>query len=227
MRRLKCLVLIHVYYPDLWAEIAARLQALDGVEFDLLVNAVEGQTPPEWAGTVKATFPQARVFVSPNRGQDVGGTLSVLRRADLDRYGLVCKVHTKKCPHDPALGARWRADLLGACLGDPGRVFDLFAQDSAVSMVGSRHWVLDARDGNLENCLHLCDRVGVDRRWAGGVYVAGTMFWCRPWVLRRFIDAGLRQDEFPYGYAGDGTLAHAAERVFGAVARSGGRLVGV
>ena len=79
---------------------------------------------------------------------------------------------------------------------------------------------------NRENCYRLCDRLGLDRGLADGEFVAGSMFWCRTWVLQALNNAGLRQDEFEEGYAADGTLAHAVERVLGAIARSRGILYG-
>jgi len=224
----RCVVLVHVYYPELWNEIARYLRNLDGSDFDLYVNAVEGRTTAEWARDVARDFPGTRVHYSPNRGQDIGGTINLLGHVDLSRYDWVCKLHTKRSPYDSLGGDNWRVALVRACLHDVGEVLDLLASRPDVSMVGCREWMTPydggTGDPNYRHFVRLCRRLRLDPRRFIGPYLAGTMFWCRSAVMQALKDVGLRQEEFHEGYARDGTLAHAMERVFTALARSVGNV---
>lgn len=220
----RSVVLLHMYYPDLWTEIAGYLRNLDGTNFDLYVNAVDGRTIQNFPRQVVREFPGAQVFVSPNLGQDVGGTVSLLQHVDLSRYDFVCKIHTKKSTYDPAGGAEWRHDLLTACLDDPAAVFDVFAQCPQVTMLGSARRVMVGNGMNQRECERMCDRLKVDRRYVNSPWVAGCMFWCRPYVMQALKDAKITQDEFVFAYGHDGTLAHALERVFGGLAASRGEI---
>ena len=221
----RILVLAHVFYADLWGELAGSIRRLGDRPFDLRVNAVAGHVDPGFAGVVAADFPGAAVTWSANRGLDVGGTLALLGHVDPMAFDLVCKLHTKKSAYDPGLGEGWRRELLRAVLDDPAAALAPF-DDPAVTMVGSAAWCYRHLSGNGEAVAALCGRLGLDAALGDGDFVAGSMFWCRPYVLGEFRRVGLTQAEFPEGYAGDGTLAHAAERVFGALARSRGRIVG-
>ena len=171
-----------------------------------------------FSGRPRDFFPESR--------PDIGGTLNLLHQVDLARYDLGCKLHTKMRPLDRSTGAAWRRDLLRACLERPDDIFDTMQRQPEIAMMGSQRWLVDHQGGQREDWLALCDRVGLERRWFCGTFVAGTMFWCRPAVMQRLKDSGLRQDEFEEGYANDGTLAHGVERLFGAIARSQGTLYG-
>ena len=223
MAQPRCAVLVHVYYPELWDEIARCLQNLNGTHFDLHINAVHGRTTPQWRNSVISQFPRAQVHFSPNLGEDVGGTVSLLAHVDLSRYDLICKLHTKKSTYDPVGGEWWRTDLLGACLDKPHEVFEAFS-DPRVTMVASGARVSTGNGMNHRQVLRLCERLKLDRRLASSPWVAGTMFWCRPYVMQALKDAGIRQDEFVCAYGFDGTLAHAIERIFGALAASRGEI---
>jgi lipopolysaccharide biosynthesis protein len=79
-----------------WPEIVDGLRALDPLGPDLYVNQVEARMPEAWADEVHRQFPKALVLLSPNLGQDIGGTLALLSHVDFSQYDLVCKLHTKK-----------------------------------------------------------------------------------------------------------------------------------
>ena len=221
----RCLVLLHVYYPDLWDEIAAYLHNLDEAEFDLYVNVVDGCTSEDWKQGVVSEFPRAQIYSSPNIGADVGGTVALLQHVDLSDYGLICKLHTKKSEYCAGgIGDSWRGDLLRACLRKPREVLDIFASRPQVTMLGSANHNAVGHGINYRQCVRLCDRFKLDVRLLNSPWVGGTMFWCRPYVMQALKDANLRQDEFVFPYAIDGTLAHAVERIFGALAASRGEI---
>lgn len=221
----RCVVLAHVYHIDVWPELTSYLHALDPFKPDLYVNHVETRAPEEWPEDVRRDFAPARVFLSPNLGQDIGGTLALLPHVDFSRYDLVCKLHTKKSDWLPGrAGEQWRRDLLQACLDDPQEVFDLFERDERVTMVGSAKWIGTGTGRNPRDCLRLCDRLKLDPKHLQRPWVAGSMFWCRPFVMQTLKDARLSHLEFDTGYGRDGTLAHAVERIFGALAASRGEI---
>lgn len=223
MQPCRLLVLAHVFYPEVWREIAELLHNLDGAGFHLRINVVEGRTTAHWRQALCKEFPGSQVHLSPNLGQDVGGTINLLGHVELDHYDLVCKLHTKRSDHH-ADGPRWRADLLEACLIAPQEVLRIFSERPQVTMLGSARWLSVGNGVNQRECLRLCDRLGIDRHLAVSPWVAGCMFWCRPYVMQRLKDAGLSQAEFKVAYGRDGTLAHAIERIFGALATERGEL---
>ena len=220
----RVLVLAHVFYEELWGELAAHLRRLPA-PFDLAVNAVRGHVSAGWERSVIGEFPGARVNWSENRGMDIGGTIALLDGVDLSRYDLVCKVHTKMSAYDPVAGARWRQGMLRALFDDPAAVYAAF-DDPAVAMLSSRDYLMDLMTVNRENCEALCRRLGLDPGLLDGEFVSGTMFWCRSSIFAALQRAGIDPGEFPGGYARDGTLAHAFERVFGVLARDRGIIVG-
>jgi lipopolysaccharide biosynthesis protein len=218
------LVLIHVYHTEVWERIAAALHNLDASGFDLYINAVEGRTTDEWRQAVCREFPGAQIHLSPNLGQDIGGTLNLLQQIDLRSYDVVCKLHTKKSDYPGEPHGAWCADLLRACLDEPEEVFNIFEHRPEVTMIGSASRMGVGNGVNQRQCLQLCDRLQIDRRYAVSPWVAGCMFWCRTYIMQRLMAAGLNQREFVVPYGRDGTLAHAIERIFGALARSGGEM---
>jgi lipopolysaccharide biosynthesis protein len=62
----------------------------------------------------------------------------------------------------------------------------------------------------------LLARIGVDRFDLRGLaFPAGSMFWCRPQTLKPIFAFGMSFLDFPpEPIGGDGTLAHAVERLF-------------
>src|SRR4029077_9350574 len=61
-------VVVHVYYPDVWPLIRARLQQLTHIPFDLFVSvALQHQFLGE---TITEDFKKATVLMIPNRGRD-------------------------------------------------------------------------------------------------------------------------------------------------------------
>jgi len=220
----RCLIVAHVYYPEIWDEIAPRLHNLDRFDFDLRINVVEGRATPQWREAACRQFPRCEVRQSPNLGQDIGGTLSLLKHVDLGDYDLVCKLHTKKCEHDLEKGARWREDLVRACLDEPAEVLKAFEGDERVSMVASTNWIGLGTGVNGKQCVQLCQRLGLEWRLLERPWAAGSMFWCRPYIFQALLDAGINQMDFTCAYGLNGTLAHAIERVFGALAASRGEI---
>jgi lipopolysaccharide biosynthesis protein len=223
---LKTVVLLHVYYADLWQEIALQLHRLDPFPWKLYVNAVEGQVQPWWVEQVVEEFAHAEVFISPNRGLDVGGTVNLIHRIDFKEFDLVLKIHTKRSYYSSQRGDTWRKEMLQACLQDPHFVVDLFARDLGVSMIGSKQWLIQSDLSYCALCAPLCVQLGFTPPKHGITFFAGSMFWCRGSLMERIQRLGIRQSDFAEGYSRDGTLAHIIERLFGVLGQLDGKLVG-
>ncbi len=78
----KVLVIAHVYYPEIWPELADRIKRIP-VPYDVVVTLVEGDTPG-LADEIISDFPSAIIETQPNRGRDMW-PLGARRRVGLDR----------------------------------------------------------------------------------------------------------------------------------------------
>lgn len=222
-------VVVHAYYPELWDELAERIERIPA-PVDLIVTLVEGHS--EVLGDrIVAQFPDAQLVITPNRGRDMWPFVRVLELGLIGDHDAVLKLHTKASVHRVD-GAAWRAGLLDALCPAPDRiawVLELLRSDRTVGMVAPAGAVLGAEfwgaNGQLVDALAV--RAGipaVDPRatWFAG----GSMFWARPEPLLRLREAALTLDDFEYeAVAIDGTTAHALERFVGALVGAAGQLV--
>lgn len=224
-------VVVHIYYRDVWPEIAAVLRRV-GRPFDLIVTTVADRD--DLFFDVCSAFPDADVRVVANRGRDVRPFLSLLEEGRLDRYSYVCKIHGKKS-HDGGrnaiVGDIWRNQLLFDLLGAPGivgTVIGRFETDARLGMVGSQAYRFPNRvcgekaswGANRELVLRLTR--GLGQADYNLDFFGGTMFWVRPSALFPLRKLGLAS-KFPEEQGQtDGALEHAVERLFTASAFAAG-----
>ena len=219
------LVVAHVFYPEVWHDIADRLARMPK-RFDLIVSLVDGYA--DWLKpTIAEQFPQALVEVVPNRGRDIASLVSLANRRYFDGYEAILKVHTKRSPHRLD-GDAWRIRLLDAVLPSPTSVahmIELLRRNPDVgiiaptgSITGPEHW-----GSNVPIVEALASRLPMAFDPDELQFAAGSMFWCRPWVLQRLADFALEPEDFQdeAGHT-DGTTAHALERLIGVMATSSG-----
>lgn len=224
-------VLAHVYYPELWDELAGYLGNLPPDCFDLYVNLVDDTFESELLGRIRVAFPEARVYVSENVGRDIGGHFQLLRNLHVEDYSIFCLVHTKKSPH-MAEGEvqRWRRRLLEPLLGTRECAAEnvrIMLEDDAIGVVGSAGCRYTEINANRDKYDALLDRLSISERSDDLEFLSGTMMFLRSDLLGRIFDvaqgvafersAARTADGDP-----DGAWAHAVERVFGAVARDMG-----
>ena len=105
---LQIAVIVHVYNPALWAELATYLRNIP-LDFSVFVSVPVGTDP----AFVLADFPKARVINVRNIGRDVAPFLQLL--PELQAFDVVCKMHSKS--HD-----EWRAEALRAQYPDRARI---------------------------------------------------------------------------------------------------------
>ncbi len=224
----RVLVVVHVFYPDLWAGLAERIERIP-VPFDLVVTLVEGPSEA-LADEIVARFPDVRFEVVPNRGRDMWPFVRVLELGLVGDYDAVLKLHTKASVHRID-GAVWRDRLLDSLCPSPEGIeliLELLRRDAAVGMVAPVGAVLGREfwgaNGQLVAALAARTGISVDpeRVWFPG----GSMFWSRPEPLNRLRDARLTIEDFEHEAVSiDGTTAHALERFVGALVADAGLAV--
>jgi lipopolysaccharide biosynthesis protein len=221
----RILVAAHVHYPELWADIEDRLVRVPE-EFDVVVTVTVGAAETV-VPAINARYPRARVVVVPNRGRDWAPLVHLANAGLLNGYAAVAKVHTKKSQHRLD-GDGWRTQLLDGIFESPDairRIVDLLDEDRSVGMVvptghvsGVEHW--GSNQGIVEM---LASRLPMAFDPDDLAFAAGSMFWCRPWLLERIADLAIDVEDFePETGQFDGTTAHALERIVGILATVGG-----
>ena len=218
-------VLLHLFYPDLWAEFLPLLTSLPK-PFDVYISLSEGRE--DLLADIARDLPDATVIRHPNRGRDIAPRLALLRMARAQHYDQLLFLHGKKSPHlreiehihIPFLqhkdGNRWRQELLADLLASPQRVIATFAQNPKVGLIGPHGFWLGLRgDANVPRLAHVSQRMGIAPDLARHGYFAGSMFWCRPQALDPLLALELKATDFE-DEAGqtDATLAHVVERLF-------------
>ncbi|MFC0266596.1 glycoside hydrolase family 99-like domain-containing protein [Kushneria aurantia] len=221
-RRHDTAVILHLYYPELWDEIAPALSHLEA-GFDLYISLPE-QVEDETLARLRVEQPAAYLLPLPNRGRDVAPFIEIMRRLLPLGYKNVCKVHAKKSVHRGD-GDIWREEMFDSLLGSTARVdaiLDAFAQHPEVGLIGpAGHW-LDYQSfwGIAEESperlaallMALGDIKGVPERLG---FFAGSMFWCRPQAVAGLIE-GLHWQDFEAELGQrDGALGHIVERALG------------
>lgn len=222
----RTLVVAHVYYPELWAELAERIRVVPD-PVDLVVTLVRGRADHLAVG-IRAEFPGAVVRIVENRGRDMWPLLQVLDQ--VPGHDVVLKLHTKRSPHMRS-GDAWRRDLLHGLCASPeqaGAVAELLRRDRRIGVIAAPRNVLgrEFMGTNADTVAALVTRSGrryhPDRLW----FPAGSMFWARSEVLLALADLGLQAEDFGEETgATDGTLPHALERFLGVVAETEGLAV--
>lgn len=220
---MKIVVIAHVYYSDVWPEIASHLHKWRG-RFDLFVTTTEDRIE-QVRRIVSRDFPAAAVFGYPNRGRDIAPFLCCFLNVIGD-HQIICKVHTKKTigfGH----GDSWRHDLYSKTVGlDPRTVLAAFEQEPTLGILAPHEHLVPHRMGwksNGENVMKLAAMMGRTENLLPFRFPAGSMFWARASALQRLARLNLSSEDFQEE-AGqtDGTLAHALERLFPLAARLSG-----
>lgn len=221
----RVLVVAHVHYPELWGDIDQRLGRIHE-PFDLVVTVTQGVAESA-IPVIARRHRTARIEIVPNRGRDWGPLAHLVRIGAIGNYQAVVKMHTKKSEHRID-GDSWRLDLLDGVLESPEairRIVDLLGADSSVGMVvptghvvGTEHW-----GSNLGIIEALASRAAMGFDPESLKFAAGSMFWCRPWLLQQLGLFDLVEADFDVeGGQYDGTTAHALERLMGIMTEVGG-----
>ncbi len=222
-------IVVHVYHYGMWPSIAEKIDSLE-IEYDLYVTVTYrgDQDFNELSVTIKSIFSGAVVWLVPNRGRDILPFFQLVNGGVLSAYQAVCKIHTKKSPHLKS-GQAWGEHLLTSLLPRAEATRELLKQFSNAAECGiltatgqkksGRQWWY----GNRGRALNLLARAGVITDPDQLCFPAGSMYWIKPQVLQALGRLQLSAEDFePELGQGDGTTAHALERVVGCLAGNEG-----
>jgi hypothetical protein len=224
-------VLMHIFYPDLWRELAAFARNFQPVSRDVFVNVVDIAWTPRFQAEIRELCPEAFVQLSNDRGRDIGGFVRLLDHVDIKKYDLFAWIHSKKSPHIAEIkGEYWRRSLLRAFAGSEEIVEECvrtFRDDPSIGLIAAREWRCTELGRNAEEYHKLLELFEIDEEHRQIEYVSGTMFLMRAEIVQRLYD-GLKTLEWEYGgdkgldFHTDGQVAHAVERLIGNLVRQMG-----
>ncbi|MFZ3070595.1 MAG: rhamnan synthesis F family protein [Anaerolineaceae bacterium] len=212
-------VILHIYYPEMFAEIVEYLKNLDD-DFDLYVSLPENNAG--FADQIVSAFPNVKVLLLENRGRDIGPFLEIHQRIKSLGYRYYLKLHTKKSPHRTD-GDQWRRDVYTKLLGSRENVRlikERLAEDRQAGIIGPQGHILDYRlyaGANEAGIKALAKQAGLLYYGDSSFFfVAGTMFWAKPEAFQVLDKLNLSINDFETEPVGpDGALVHAMERFFG------------
>ncbi|MBC6718776.1 hypothetical protein H9Q09_21595 [Aurantimonas sp. DM33-3] len=225
-------IFAQIHYPEIWDEMVRQIDEAVDVPFALVMSFRDAETVLSLPQTSHLHFVE-RVCVE-NRGRDVLPFLECLRRlkdAPLPDIGL--KLHTKKSPHRDD-GLDWRNALILSLLETGGQgmsrlaALDLMEAQSRIGLIAPRHSFLPVRGrigSNRSGMRRMADRMGIalDQILTDHArFPAGSMFWFRRAALSDFAHAKYADLFEPETGKLDGTMAHAAERLFALAAEHQG-----
>ena len=186
----RVLVVAHVYYPEVWFDIEDRLARIPE-PYDLVISLVEGRTAV-LESEIAERLPHAIVHRVPNVGRDLGPLVELARARAFDGYDAILKVHTKRSPHRHD-GDAWRVALLDGLMPSPEgirRIIELLRRDDSVGLVVPNGHVSGSETWGSNRPLVEALAARIPFAFDPDVlrYPAGSMYWARPWVLRRLAD---------------------------------------
>lgn len=216
-------VCLHLYYTDQWKTIKSYLKNIEH-SFDLYITCIQ----EEHAGVQKNVyreFPNATVVVTQNIGMDVLPFLQINHDFELWRYDAVLKIHTKndKSEDGATIGKLYLESLLGS-KDLVNTILDQLPSGSRVGMVGPEIMYRSASKlmyGNKDIVGQLFKILGLQYPNEDWGFFAGTMFWINGALLKNIalhfteMKALAQHGEINATTGGDGTWAHAMERVLG------------
>lgn len=224
----KLAVVVHLFYEDLWNEIAERLSLIDE-PFDLFVTL--GEHNKDFEPVTKNDNVCVYKYVLPNRGRDVLPFLFIAKRIQAAGYEYFLKLHSKKSKHRTD-GSSWFGDVLEGLMPDSKTIGDIceLLEDTSTGIIGPSKHLVSLKRHMGSNKLQVRDLLtrSFGRDIANKVvgqpemypYVGGTMFWARTDSIEPLTRLQLMPDDFASEQGQiDGTIAHAIERYFGAIVK--------
>ena len=205
--------------------MCSRLDSLSGIDFDLYIS-IHPDAGQEVIDSILMRYPNARIFSFENRGRDILPFIKLFQHIHPLNYKYVCKIHSKKSGHRKDRD-RWRNKLVCGLLGAKKKVREnlhILEKEARTGMLVSKGniFTLEARMGINEPMIRDYARKN-NLDFNGSVtFPSGSMFWFKPMALRQLSDTiSPELFEVENGQL-DGTMAHAAERIFGLLCHANG-----
>lgn len=230
---MRLLIHTHIYYLDLWGELAACIDNFNGRKYDLWIT-----TPIKdvaFQKNVLSRFPSAHYCVLPNQGYDIWPFFYVLNNVQPKDYDYVVKMHTKRnvsgwLNYLPFWPSRWRRELLSFCSSKSRleRVMHRFSQCPEIGMIGGDAVIVERADVDYERneIRRTAEKVVQNLGYRNFTrrFVAGTMFIARMACFSPLRDV-LRETDFQATKDDDNHVsgvAHVYERVLGYIVSATG-----
>jgi len=230
-------VVCHLYYPQTIYFFLLKLAYLKVYNAKFIFNLSSAlQHDEHFKRILTASFPDSFFLYTTSQGRDIGAKLAGINcmlEAGLESE-LTLIIHDKLSPHTQ-MGSEWRNRLLRV-IEEPGvaQMFSIFQKKAEVGMIGSagslkNEWNPDTEqftctsNSQIKEYLIRYEFTNTDFN-----FLAGTIFWIRTRILKRFFTKYSALDvrsELEKGNALDfnnGTNTHAWERLFSFMVRSQG-----
>ena len=222
-------VFLHVFYPELAETIAAYLNNIP-CKIDIFISTKE-ESVQSLQNVFERIDNAKRVEVRhfSNIGRDVAPFIVGFGDQILN-YDLILKLHSKKSPHSNALSG-WFLHCLDNLIGNEAitatnikalqspQTGVVYPVENYALSLGIKHdscW--GHEDGNYKKSNPFLTRFNLShiKRDSHFRFPTGTMFWCKPELLKPLLDWNLTWQDFDEeGGQIDGTIAHSIERLIG------------
>lgn len=231
-------VIVHLYYPDLFATYLDMLQRVpDKTDIYITVSSSQKKEMLEQM-VAQRCMDRCKVMLVASQGRDLSALLLGCKDV-VPNYEYVCFTHDKKTSHNQYVQqGRAFADLLSdgmlASQEYVNNVIDLFERNPWLGLavpprpyhgegfkgIASKYWMAD-----YEQTLAVLSRLGikVPINKAVECLSVGTAFWFRTKALMPLFEEGWTINDFPgEPLPTDGSFNHGLERCFPFVAQSQG-----
>jgi lipopolysaccharide biosynthesis protein len=176
------------------------------------------------------------VFLSPNKGLDLGGFLYTYKHIESD-CDLILKIHTKKgmgskerpsrelevSGFDKAFvkGKEWFNSLMNGVLlseSQVKKIINNFKTDIKLGMVGYKTFNnFSLNYSEMEKLFFYFNMKGIESDYN---FIGGTIFWCRNSILKKYLTDKTIDEilgKMTYGYVVEPSINHAMERILGCI----------
>jgi lipopolysaccharide biosynthesis protein len=208
-------IVLHLYYLDMWETIAGYLSNVQE-NFDLYVSLPDCCTDELIEHRILVEFPTATIVRVQNIGVDVMPFIMTYQEYALHRYKFCCKIHSKKSTRH-RFGGRFAKDCYERLLGNELIVenhLNLLNRVADIGMIASHiveYPYLYGENKSMVNSLCAAMQISEPNTTR---FSAGNMFWVKGAALSYLRSVPWQDMDFEPGYAEDGTIAHAFERLF-------------
>jgi 2-polyprenyl-3-methyl-5-hydroxy-6-metoxy-1,4-benzoquinol methylase len=221
---IKSAVVVHLYYTESWSLMSKEIKSINKkLPLDLYVTIPEENQ--SFKSEILHQFPDAHIFVVPNRGRDVLPFIQVAKNLERIGYEYVLKLHSKKSPHRKD-GQEWFGEIMDNLTPVTPLVLTSLKkvlENEKTAIVGPKGQYVSLKVNYDANSFFLfkafqklrsksiARQVGDNRSEYG--FFAGTMFWARLDSISEIINKFEVIDFEHEGKHIDGTFAHATERL--------------
>lgn len=217
---------LHVHYEDVAFRIIEKLRVIRS-DYTLFVTASVPLSTNLYREICGLNAPK-HILAVENIGRDIQPFLYVLASPLLEKFDVVCKLHTKKGV--TGFGSAWLDVCLESMIGDGqafSKIVTAFGRANAPALVGPKKLYKSANKfdfGNNQNVAKITGAIFGKSFSAEYGFFAGTMFFAKRSIFDELAAAlpalliglaGLKFEQEPIG--NNGGLPHAMERVFGLI----------